>query len=32
MMNNHCRVLASPVLRSSNPDFCHAEPQARVRF
>jgi len=32
MTKPHCRVLASPVLRSSNPDICPAIFTIRVRF
>lgn len=32
MTNPHCRVLASPVLRSSNPDICHVILKIRVHF
>ncbi|MDR6915868.1 hypothetical protein J2X66_002736 [Pseudomonas sp. 3296] len=32
MTHHHCRVFASDLLRSSNPDICHASPAACVRF
>lgn len=32
MTKPHCRVLASPVLRSSNPNICLAIFTIRVRF
>lgn len=32
MTKPHCRVPASPSLRSSNPDFCPAIFTIRVRF
>lgn len=32
MPKPHCRVFASLLLRSSNPDFCPAISMIRVRF